>query len=80
MKNQVRYGTANIQKARLAPITEQQIAEIAAITGENKSEVVQSAITRYYMEIVYNAQAKKLEQLQAEYDKVYSALVSQENS
>lgn len=80
MKNQVRYGTANIQKARLAPITEQQIAEIAAITGENKSEVVQAAITERYMRVVYSQHEKKIEQLQAEYDKVYSALVSQENS
>jgi hypothetical protein len=78
MNKQVRFGSGPNDKARLPTITEQQIEEIAAITGENKNAVVQSAITRYYMEIVYNAQAKKLEQLQAEYDKVYSALVSKD--
>lgn len=66
MKNQVRYGTANIQKARLAPITEQQIAEIAAITGENKSEAVQAAITERYMRVVYSQHEKKIEQLESQ--------------
>ena len=74
MSKQVRYGSAPNDKARLPPITSKQIEEIASITGENKNGVVQSAICRYYMEVVYNAQAKRLDELQAAYDEVYAAL------
>jgi len=74
MSKQVRFGSGANDKARLPTITEQQIEEIASVTGENKNAVVQSAICRYFMEVVYGAQAKRLEQLQAAYDEVYTAL------
>lgn len=72
-KKEVRYGSGPYDKARLATIAEQQIQEIAAITGENKNEVVAMAIAERYMRIVYREQEKRLEDLQAAYDKAHAA-------
>lgn len=69
MSKQIRFGSGANDKARLPTITQQQIEEIASVTGENKNSVVQSAICRYYMEIIYNVQQKRLEELEAALNK-----------
>ena len=75
MKKQIRYGKSNIQKARLAPITEQQIAEICEATGETKSDCIQAAITERYMRIVHDSQQKRIDELEAAVLKLEAALV-----
>ncbi len=79
MKKEIRYGSGPNDKARLSTIAEQQIAEIAAVTGENKNEVVAMAIAERYMRIVYCEQEKRIEDLQARYDEVYAALCDAAN-
>lgn len=80
MKKQIRYGTSNIQKARLAPVTEQQIAEICAVTGETKSDCVQAAITERYMRIVFNAQQKEISDLKEAVLKLEAVLAEAANT
>lgn len=80
MKKQVRYGGHNLQKARLGPITEQQIFEICDMTGESKNECVQAAITERYMRLVHNAQQKRINELEEAVKKLETALVEAVNS
>lgn len=79
MKREIRYGSGQNDKARLSTIAEQQIAEIATVTGENKNEVVAMAIAERYMRIVYCEQEKRIEDLRAKYDEVYAALCDAAN-
>lgn len=80
MKKQLRYGKANIQKARIAHITELQIEEICAVTGETKSNCVQAAITERYMRIVYSSQQKRINELEAAVLKLEAALLAAKTS
>lgn len=65
-KIQIRYGTGQADKIRSASVTAQQIAELAAVTGKGKVEVVQEAIVLYYMQVVGKEQEKRIILLQEE--------------
>ena len=74
MTTQIRYGTGPLDKVRVASITQQQIAELATATGLTQAGVMQEAISRLYMTVIYQEQAKLLIDLRKENEKLYAAL------
>lgn len=76
---QLSYAGKGQPAARVGNIHALQVAEIAALTGESQNEVVRSAITRYYMDVVYQAQERKIAELQEALLKCEAALVDAVN-
>jgi len=72
MSKQIRYGTADGAKVRVANVTQQQIVELAETMGMTQSGVMQEAICRLWMEEIYGQQEKKLADLQKAYDELYA--------
>lgn len=73
MSKQVRYGTGDKEKVRVASVTQRQIEELADAMECTQSAVMQEAICRLWMQEVYGEQAKKLADLQKAYDELYQA-------
>ena len=74
MTTQIRYGTGPLDKVRVASITQQQIAELATATGLTQAGVMQEAISRLYMTVIHQEQARQLTDLRKENEKLYAAL------
>lgn len=73
MTRQIRYGTGDKEKVRVANVTQRQITELAAAMDMTQSAVMQEAICRLWMQEIYGEQAKKLADLQKAYDELYQA-------
>lgn len=71
---QIRYGSGPLDKVRVASITQQQIAELADYTGLTQAGVMQEAVARLYMTVIYNEQVNLITDLRKENEKLYAAL------
>jgi DNA-binding GntR family transcriptional regulator len=73
MSKQIRYGKGNGDKVRVASITQQQISELADALDLTQAGVMQEAIVRLYTQTFIAPMAKKLAELQKEYESLYVA-------
>lgn len=73
MSKQIRYGNGDKDKVRVASVTQQQISELADEMDMTQSAVMQEAVSRLYSEVLVAPMAKKLAELQKEYESLYVA-------
>ena len=73
MTRQLRYGSGDGDKVRVASVTRQQIDELTEATGLTQQGVMQEAISRLYSDEIIHSQQKRLVELQAAYDELYKA-------
>jgi hypothetical protein len=72
MSKQIRYGTGDKEKSRVASVTQRQIVELAAHLDLTQASVMQEAVSRLWMQEIYGQQEKKLADLQKAYDELYA--------
>lgn len=73
MSKQIRYGTGDKDKVRVASVTQRQIAELATKLDLTQSAVMQEAVSRLWMQEIYSQQENALADLQKAYDELYAA-------
>lgn len=72
MVKQIRYGTGDKEKVRVASVTQRQIVELADHLGLTQASVMQEAVSRLWSQEVSRQHEKQLADLQKAYDELYA--------